>query len=96
MIISEDEATTCEILTRTDLEFRAAGRSGDVLLAEMRPSDLVVAPTCLLPALPVHRRLRLSAALADQNLALVAEPGRLTLTPHSLPNQMDRMLGQHH
>lgn len=96
VVIADDEARVRQILAKVDHEFRAASRSGDVLLAEVRSSDLVVAPAYLLPAMPLHRRLRLSSALADQNLAIVAGPGRLTLAPHSLPSQMDRMLGQHH
>lgn len=95
VVIGDDEARVRAILGKTDYEFQTAGRSGDVLLATMQPSDLVVAPAYLLPAMSVPRRLRLSSALADRNLAIVAGPGRLTLAPQSLPNQMDRLLGQH-
>jgi len=96
VVIGDDEDRVRGMLEKADYEFREAGRSGDVLLAETRPTDLVVAPAYLLPAMPVHRRLRLSSRLSGANLAIVAGPGRLTLAPHSLPSQMDRMLGQHH
>lgn len=96
VVIGDDQAQVSQLLAKTDYDFRPASRSGDVLLAEVRPSDLVVVPAYLLPGLPVHRRLRLSSALADQNLAIVAGPGRLTLAPHSVPSQMERLLGQHH
>ncbi|WP_256842590.1 cation:proton antiporter [Ornithinimicrobium cryptoxanthini] len=96
LVVANDEAKVREHLDKTDYEFRAASRAGDVLLTEIGPTDLVVAPAYLLPEMPLHRRLQLSSRMADQNLALVAGAGRLTLAPQGLPNAMDRMLGQHH
>lgn len=95
LVVAPDKALFAEQLAKTEYEFVAADRSGDVLLTQAGPTDLIVAPAYLLPEMAVHRRLRLSSHLADRNLAIVAGPGRLSLAPRSLPSAMDRLLGQH-
>ena len=77
----------------SDFEFRAADLPGDALLEMLRPDDLVVAPAYLLQEMPLPRRLRLSARLADTNLAVVGGAGRLSVAPSSMPHAMERILG---
>lgn len=96
LVIASDEAAVQELYgSRTDYQFIAARRPGDVLVEQLKPTDLVVVPAYLLPELPLPRRLRLSQHLAEHNVVVVAGPGRLSVTPGSLPHAMDRMLGQH-
>ena len=96
LVIASDEAKVREHLgPRAEYQFIAAKRPGDIMLEQLRPTDLVVAPAYLLPEMALPRRLRLSSALADQNLAIVAGPGRLTVARPSLPHAMEGILGQH-
>lgn len=78
---------------KDDYEFVSAPLPGDVLVGMMRPNDLVVVPAYLLPEMALPRRLRLSSHLADRNLAVVAGPGRLAVSPRALPHAMERILG---
>lgn len=96
LVIASDEAAVQELYgSRTAYQFIAARRPGDVLVEQLKPTDLVVVPAYLLPELPLPRWLRLSQHLAEHNVVVVAGPGRLSVTPGSLPHAMDRMLGQH-
>jgi len=95
LVIADDEERVREHLgTKTEYEFIQAEKPGDVLLAQARPTDLVVAPSYLLPDLPVYRRLRLSAALANQNLAIVSGPGRFAVLT-GRQTGVGGLLGQH-
>ena len=76
-----------------EYEFVTASLPGDALVDLLMPTDLVVVPAYLLLEMPFPRRLRLSNRLADQNLAIVAGPGRLSVAPRSLPHAMERILG---
>lgn len=76
-----------------EYEFVTASLPGDALVDVLQPSDLVVVPAYLLLEMPFPRRLRLSSRLANQNLAIVAGPGRLSVAPRSLPHAMERILG---
>jgi hypothetical protein len=78
---------------KDDYEFVTASLPGDALVGLMRTDDLVVVPAYLLPEMALPRRLRLSSQLADRNLAVVAGPGRLAVSPRSLPHAMERILG---
>jgi hypothetical protein len=78
---------------KADYEFVTAALPGDALVGLLRPNDLVVVPAYLLPEMALPRRLRLSSQLADRNLAIVAGPGRMAVTPRSLPHAMERILG---
>lgn len=96
LVIADDEEPVRACLgARGEYEFIRAQRPGDVLVPLLKPTDLVVAPSYLLSAMPLHRRLRLSAALADQNVAIVATPGRFAAMGAHPPHAMDRLLGQH-
>lgn len=78
---------------KVEYEFVASHLPGDALVEMLEPTDLVVIPAYLLPGMPLPRRLRLSSRLAEQNMAVVAGPGRLTVSPQSLPHAMERILG---
>ena len=96
LVIANDERLVAENLTtKLGYEFRAARVPGDVLMEVLEPTDLVVAPAYLLPEMPLPRRFRMSAHLADRNLAIVAGPGRLAVAPRSLPHAVERILGPH-
>lgn len=96
LVIADDESLVAEgLVTRSGYEFIRARTPGQDLLDILQPGDLVVAPAYLLPEMPLPRRFRLSARLADQNLAIVAGPGRLAVAPRSMPHAMERILGQH-
>jgi Kef-type K+ transport system membrane component KefB len=95
VIASDEAAVAAQYGSRVDYRFIAAERPGDVLLDELRPTDLVVVPSYLLPEMPVPRRLRLSSRLADHNVAVVGGPGRLSVAPRSMQHAMERILGQH-
>lgn len=95
VVIAGDEAQVREHLDqRTAYQFVAAARAGDALIPMLRPTDLVVAPSYLLPEIPVHRRFRLATSLADQNVAIVAAAGRFAVMG-TRPHGMERLLGQH-
>jgi hypothetical protein len=94
LVIANDHALVEEhIGPRTGYEFLAAQVPGDTLVEVLRPGDLVVAPSYLLPEMPIARRIRLSNRLADQNLAIVAGPGRLAVAPASTPYATEQILG---
>lgn len=94
VVISSDREPVAEIMgPKVEFEFIAARLPGDVLVGMLQPTDLVVAPAYLIPEMALPRRLRLSSRLADQNLAIVAGPGRLAIAPRSLPHAMERILG---
>ena len=96
LVIASDEAKVKEHLDpHIEFQFVAADLPGDSLLELLQPTDLVVAPAYLLPQMPFARRLRLAGRLADQNLAIVAGPGRLTVAAGTMPHAMERILGQH-
>lgn len=94
VIASDEETTRAQLGPRADYAFVLAERPGDELLPLVRPTDLVVAPAYMLAELPVHRRLKLSVALADQNLAIVAAPGRFAVMS-SRQHGRGQLLGQH-
>lgn len=95
LVIANDETTTREQLgTKTEYEFVLAQRPGDALLPLLQPSDLIVAPAYMIQEMPVHRRLKFSAALAESNLAIVAAPGRFAVMS-TRQHSMGGLLGQH-
>lgn len=96
VVIANSERMVSESLgEKAEYEFIQADVPGTALLTILRDTDLVIAPAYLLPEMPLPRRLRLASRLADQNLAIVAGPGRLAVAPQSIPHGMERMLGQH-
>lgn len=96
VVIAADEGLVAENLkTKGGYQFIASDNPGERMLEILNGTDLVVAPAYLLPEMPLPRRFRLSSRLADQNLAIVAGPGRLAVAPRSLPHAMERILGQH-
>lgn len=95
LVLADDAERVAEVLgPKVDYEFVQADRPGDAMLPLLSPSDLVVAPAYLLPAMPVHRRRRLASALAEQNLAIVAAPGHFAVLP-TRPYGSRGILGQH-
>lgn len=95
LVIASDQAGAAEHFgPKVKFEFVQANKPGDHLLEIVKPTDLVVAPAYLLSNLPVYRRVRLSVALAEQNLAIVAAPGRFAVLG-ARPRPMERFLGQH-
>lgn len=95
VVIAADEDAVRDLVGDHPYEFVASERPGDVMVPMLQPTDLVVAPSYLLPAMPLPRRLRLSAALAQQKLAVVAPPGRSASAVVRPAHAMDRLLGQH-
>jgi nucleotide-binding universal stress UspA family protein len=95
LVIADDEDAVRSHLGTRPHEFVLADRPGDVMVSLLKPTDLVVAPSYLLPAMPLPRRLRLSSALAEQNLVIVAAPGRSTSMGARPAHTMDGLLGQH-
>lgn len=95
LIIASDQTFVQESLrAKTEYDFVEAARPGDVLLRDVRPNDLLVAPAYLLSGLPVHRRIQLSRALSEQNLVIVSAHGRFAVMG-SRPHAAGGLLGQH-
>ncbi len=95
LVIAADEMQVKEdAITRIPYQFVRSEKPGEELLALLSPSDLVIVPSYLLPQMPIHRRIRLSLALAKQNLAIVSAPGRFAVMG-SQPRRVQRILGQH-
>ena len=95
VVIADDEQRVRDhVDARLDYEFIHGDKPGEEMLAMLTPKDLIVAPSYVLPQMPIHRRVRLSLALADQNLAIVAAAGRFAVMG-SRPRPMERFLGQH-
>jgi len=82
-----------EIDSRQSPEFLAAADSGGRLLEILQPDDLVVVPVHLLPDMPPARRIRMASGLAGSNIAVVAGPGRLTVSRGFLTHAMESILG---
>ncbi len=96
LVIADNENSVREHAgERGTYEFVQADQPGEVMMSLLTPSDLVVAPAYLLSAMPVHRRLRLSVALAKQNLAIVSASGHSAVMGAQPAHAMDRLLGQH-
>ncbi len=95
LLVIADDRTRVEahLGPRSEYEFIAAETSGDALIGVLEPGDIVVAPSYLLQTMPIARRLRLSNRLADQNLVMVAGPGRLSAGPSSMFHGTEQILG---
>jgi Kef-type K+ transport system membrane component KefB len=63
------------------------------LLGRLQPDDLVVAPAYAVNQVGPAERFRLAMGLADANLAVVAGPSRLGVTPNAAPGRMEQMVG---
>lgn len=77
---------------RLDYEFIEARLPGDALLDVITPTDLVVAPSYLLPEMSLPRRIRIAQRLAGHNIAIVAGPGRLAV-PRATSHALEGILG---
>lgn len=95
VVISTEPDAVSSLLGARPYEFIQADRPGDVLVSMLTPTDVVVAPAHLLPTMPLPRRLRLSSALAEQNLVIVAAAGRSTSMGARAAHTVDGLLGQH-
>ena len=78
---------------RDKIDFVQATTPGETLLEMVRPDDLVIAPSYLLPGIPLPRRLRLASQLAKCNLAVVAGAGKLSVSPGFLGNFTTGIIG---
>jgi Kef-type K+ transport system membrane component KefB len=94
LVIANDPSLVEEHLgTGAGYEAVAATVPADTLLDILRPDDVVVAPSYLLPEMPVPLRLRLATRLADHDLVIVAGPGRLAVAPRSTSHATEGILG---
>jgi hypothetical protein len=94
VIIGPDRSLITDAMELRDgYEILEASPPGNELLRIVSDDDLVIAPSFLLPEIPLPRRIRLANRLAEVNLAVVAGPGRLNVTRGFLANATSTIVG---